>query len=239
MIRFGKRDGGEASTLNRIKNMSLSGYTTRQIAKQLNNDGDASRFGKPWCFQTVARILALEKNTAPTSGLISSLQDMLQRDPNPAGTATVMTDSKPGVDDMVFVFGSNEAGVHGAGAALDAVTNHGAIMGQGLGRQGQSYAIATKGKYTRRDGTPGIGRTLPLDVVKGYVEEFIRYAEANPTENFKITQIGCGYAGFTADQMAPLFVCVGNTDNCYFDSAWEPYLGITANGKPVKYWGTF
>jgi len=228
MIRFGKRDGGEASTLNRIKNMSLSGYTTRQIAKQLNDDGDASRFGKPWCFQTVARILAREKNAAPVApatGLLGSLQDLLQ-------VPAVPTDSKPGVDDMVFVFGSNEAGVHGAGAALDAVTNHGAIMGQGLGRQGQSYAIATKGKYTRRDGTPGIGHTLPLDVVKGYVEEFIRYAEANPTENFKISQIGCGYAGFTGDQIAPFFAAA--PDNCYFDSAWDGYLGSSK-----KYWGTF
>ena len=45
---------------------------------------------------------------------------------------------------MIFVFGSNLAGRHGAGAALCALREHGAIYGQGVGLQGNSYAIPTK-----------------------------------------------------------------------------------------------
>jgi len=230
MIRYGKKDTFEVAVLGRIRSMHQSGYTSRQIAKQLNDDDDFSRFGKPWCFQTICRILAREK-AAPATGLVDSLKDLLKVPAAPAGCPGAI-DTTQLNKGMVFVFGSNEAGVHGAGAALDAVTNHGAIMGQGLGRQGQSYAIATKGKYMRRDGSFGIGRSLPLDTVKGNIEEFIRDAEATPDEDFKVSQIGCGYAGFTADQIAPLFA--GAPDNCYFDSAWEPLLG-----SDKKYWGTF
>lgn len=128
---------------------------------------------------------------------------------------------------MVFVFGSNEAGIHGAGAALDAERLYGAIAGQGLGRQGNSYGIATKGKSSRG----GIGNPLPLDIIQAYVEDFQLYAENTPTENFRVTQIGCGYAGFTSDQLAPFFAnCPAN---CYFDKAWEPWL------PGMKFWGTF
>lgn len=48
----------------------------------------------------------------------------------------------------VFVFGSNLAGHHDGGAARAAVKKFGAIMGQGVGLQGQSYAIPT----ARQDG---------------------------------------------------------------------------------------
>lgn len=41
-------------------------------------------------------------------------------------------------DNEIFVFGSNEAGIHGAGAAKQAVKKFGAIAGNGEGRQGQS-----------------------------------------------------------------------------------------------------
>ena len=46
-------------------------------------------------------------------------------------------------DGEVFVFGSNLAGYHGGGAARIAADKFGAIFGQGIGMQGQSYAIPT------------------------------------------------------------------------------------------------
>ena len=123
---------------------------------------------------------------------------------------------------MIFVFGSNLAGIHGAGAAKDALFEHGATAGQGIGRSGNSYAIPTKGHAIR---------TLPLEEVADYIHEFIKYARSNPNEIFQVTQIGCGLAGFTSPEIAPLFY--NAPDNCCFDSSWEKWLP----GK--KFWGTY
>lgn len=123
---------------------------------------------------------------------------------------------------MIFVFGSNEAGIHGAGAARAAVVQHGAIMGQGIGRTGNAYGIPTKDRHIM---------PLPLDKVQGYVNDFVAYAAVNPDLLFQVTQIGCGLAGYSPKDIAPLFV--GSPDNCQFDTAWAPWLGDT-----VKYWGT-
>ncbi len=123
----------------------------------------------------------------------------------------------------VFVFGSNEAGIHGAGAALEARLNHGAVLGKGLGHYGNSFAIPTK---------DGVLRTLPIGAVRSYVEYFLRYAKDNPKLTFQVTCIGCGLAGFRHEQIAPLFKDA--PDNCLFDKAWQPWLPFQA-----KFWGTF
>jgi hypothetical protein len=112
----------------------------------------------------------------------------------------------------VFVFGSNHAGRHGAGAALFALQNHGAIYGQGIGLQGQSYAIPTKDYYIR---------TLSLGLIHGHVDEFIRYAKARPGVTFKVTRIGCGLAGYTDSQIAPMFKDA--PINCNLPEGWRNY----------------
>ena len=91
----------------------------------------------------------------------------------------------------VFVFGSNLQGSHGGGAAAAAVRYFGAIWGQGVGMQGQSYAIPTM-----HGG---------VEAIKPYVDEFIEYARQHPELTFLVTRIGCGIAGFKDEQMAPLF----------------------------------
>lgn len=96
----------------------------------------------------------------------------------------------------IFVFGSNEAGRHGKGAALYARQHHGAIYGQGVGRQGDSYAIPTK---------DGALRTLPIRDIQGYANAFISYACRNSNLQFKLTAIGCGLAGYKPSDIAPLF----------------------------------
>lgn len=100
------------------------------------------------------------------------------------------------MSDPVFVFGSNLAGRHGAGAALWAKQNRGAVYGLGVGRQGNSYAIPTKDMALR---------TLPLSAVEYYVAQFIAYAKNNSALTFQLTAIGCGLAGYTPDQIAPMF----------------------------------
>jgi hypothetical protein len=96
----------------------------------------------------------------------------------------------------VFVFGSNLAGRHGKGAALWARQHRGAIYGQGVGRQGISYAIPTKNHQLR---------VLPLELIRGHVDEFLRYASHYPNLRFEVTPIGCGLAGYRPDQIAPMF----------------------------------
>lgn len=84
----------------------------------------------------------------------------------------------------VFVFGSNLAGIHGAGAAELAFTKFGARWGKGWGKtSNQSYAIPTKDKRIR---------TMPLAQIQPYVDEFIGYATLNPETEFLVTKIGCG-----------------------------------------------
>ena len=99
-----------------------------------------------------------------------------------------ITELKP---NEIFVFGSNLAGAHGGGAARLAYNRFGAIMGQGVGLQGQSYAIPTM-----QGG---------VETIKPYVDEFIRFAATRQDLTFLVTQIGCGIAGFTAMEIAPLF----------------------------------
>ena len=103
-----------------------------------------------------------------------------------------------GVAEMseIFVFGSNLAGRHGKGAALYARQHHGAIYGQSVGLQGNSYAIPTKDAQLR---------TLTLDHISAYVCEFIVFVKTHPELTFRLTPIGCGLAGYKPEQIAPLF----------------------------------
>jgi len=91
----------------------------------------------------------------------------------------------------VFVFGSNLAGAHGGGAALLAYRKFGAIWGQGVGLQGQSYGIPTM-----QGG---------VETIRPYVDEFIRFAKEHTEYKFLVTRIGCGIAGFRDEEIAPLF----------------------------------
>lgn len=109
----------------------------------------------------------------------------------------------------IFVFGSNLAGRHGLGAALFARQNHGAIMGQGAGLQGDSYAIPTKNHDLK---------TLPLEVVSKYVQVFLAFAGQHPELEFHVTRVGCGLAGYKDKDVAPLFV--GAPDNCILPEGW-------------------
>lgn len=91
----------------------------------------------------------------------------------------------------IFVFGSNLRGQHAGGAARAAVEHFGAIWGQGVGLQGQSYAIPTM-----QGG---------VETIRPYVDEFIRFAKGEPGKKFLVTRVGCGIAGFSAKEIAPLF----------------------------------
>lgn len=95
-------------------------------------------------------------------------------------------------ENEIFVFGSNLDGMHGGGAARVAHMTFGAIWGQGVGLQGRSYAIPTM-----HGG---------VESIRPHVDEFITFAQEHPEMTFLVTRIGCGIAGFTDEQIAPLFI---------------------------------
>lgn len=99
----------------------------------------------------------------------------------------------------IFVFGSNIQGFHGGGAARIAHRKFGAIWGQGVGLQGQSYAIPTM------DGN--------IEPIKHYVDEFIEFTQQHPELHFFVTRIGCGIAGYTDEEIAPLFTMATKQKN--------------------------
>lgn len=115
-------------------------------------------------------------------------------------------------ENEIFVFGSNLAGMHGGGAARLARLKWGAVMGQGVGLQGRTYAIPTM------QGGP--------ETIKPYVDEFIAFAKAHPGLRFLVTEIGCGIAGFTPSQIAPLFAGAADVPNILLPARfWDVLLG--------------
>lgn len=112
----------------------------------------------------------------------------------------------------VFVFGSNLAGMHGGGAAALAL-KWGAVMGQWTGLHGQTYAIPTM-----QGG---------VETIKPYVDKFISFARNHHELKFLVTEIGCGIAGFRAEQIAPLFKTVIEHDieNIYLPASFYKALG--------------
>lgn len=102
-------------------------------------------------------------------------------------------------DNEIFVFGSNLAGSHGGGAARFAYNRFGAVWGQGVGLQGQTYAIPTM------QGS--------VETISPYVAEFISFAKLHPELTFFVTKIGCGIAGFKDEEIAPLFAAAIDVEN--------------------------
>lgn len=102
-------------------------------------------------------------------------------------------------DRPIFVFGSNLAGAHGGGSAKYAHMERGAAWGVGVGRTGGAYAIPTLDENLQQ---------IPIDEIRDYVAQFLDYARVHHDRQFEVVAIGCGIAGFTVAQMAPLFVDV-------------------------------
>lgn len=102
-------------------------------------------------------------------------------------------------DNEIFVFGSNLAGAHGGGAARIAYQKFGAVWGQGVGMHGRTYAIPTM-----HGG---------VDAISPYVDDFVAFASEHKEYKFLVTKIGCGIAGFTFEEIAPLFTKALELDN--------------------------
>ena len=116
-------------------------------------------------------------------------------------------------DGMIFVFGSNLAGLHGKGAALVAKHMYGAEQFVGEGITGSAYALPTKDRWLR---------TRNVYDVKRSVNAFLQYAKEHPDKKFFVTRIGCGLAGYHDTAIAPMFR--GASTNCSFAKQWRPFL---------------
>lgn len=121
-------------------------------------------------------------------------------------------------ENEIFVFGSNTAGIHGAGAARLAFEKFGAKWGIGFGLEGQSFAIPSKNDKIV---------TMQLAAIENYVEAFIAFAKCKPELTFMVTEIGCGLAGLTVEQMAPMFKGGIEIENIYLPARfWNHILAV-------------
>lgn len=112
----------------------------------------------------------------------------------------------------VFVFGSNLAGIHGAGAAAAARKLFAAPMGFSSGRCGRAYAIPTKDADLH---------VLPLSTIQLHVRRFVEYTHTQPDLEFFVTRVGCVLAGYSDSDIAPMFL---GAANCSFPLPWAKYL---------------
>ena len=136
---------------------------------------------------------------------------------------------------QVFCFGSNRRGAHGAGAALYARLNfgavYGAVYGQAKGLQGQSYGIITK------DLSCNVHPSVSSSEIEAQVKELYRFARANPDKEFLIAYSGVGrnLNGYTNQEMAFLFDCEIIPENVVFE---EKFAGLILNhlNENNPYW---
>lgn len=126
----------------------------------------------------------------------------------------------------VFVFGSNEAGIHGAGAARAAYDKFGAVLGQGYGFAGSSFAIPTKDKSIE---------TLPISKIKIYVDKFLIYAAEHAELDFLVTKIGTGLAGLSVEEIAPLFEDAIYINNIYLPREFHDFFNLSQSLSRFDY----
>ena len=114
-------------------------------------------------------------------------------------------------ENEIFVFGSNASGYHGGGAAAYAMRKFGAVWGQGEGLQGQSYAIPTM------EGIADMSEAI---------KRFTSFAAEHSELRFLVTRVGCGVAGYSASQIAPLFKECIPLENVALPSDFWDVLGL-------------
>lgn len=192
--------GGDSDTLACITGGIAEAFY-KEIPKEMS---DRTQKHFPRIFNQI--LASVHANTV--YGKLTNIEPLLQ--PRPANWDKRIASDRISelADGEIFVFGSNLAGQHGGGAALAAYRKFGAIWGQGVGLQGQCYAIPTM-----QGG---------VDTIKPYVDDFIEFAKTHPEMRFLVTRIGCGIAGFTDSEIAPLFKDAVAVDNIYLPKVfWQ------------------
>ena len=117
-------------------------------------------------------------------------------------------------ENEIFVFGSNAGGQHAGGAAAFAMQEFGAVWGQGEGLQGRSYAIPTM---------EGLGN------LQAAVDRFTKFAGLHPELRFLVTRVGCGIAGYSVKEIAPMFRNCARLENVALPEDFWLVLGLIMN----------
>lgn len=112
-------------------------------------------------------------------------------------------------ENEIFVFGSNIQGAHGGGAAWFAHKAFGAEWGVGEGLTGRTYALPTM------EGVASL---------KAAVNHFIACAKQHPELTFLVTAVGCGIAGYTPSEVAPLFKEATSQENVFLPQVFWEFL---------------
>lgn len=143
------------------------------------------------------------------------MQHFLPKPPSNNGfyDSSLRYDLEPGA---YFVFGSNDRGAHGKGAAADAVTQYGAHYGLGEGPAGWSYAVPTR-RYISRYNVI----TMLIEEITEAIHRFVLFTQEHQERHFFVTALGTGLAGYPHHVIAPLFK---GAINCWFPQEWRPYL---------------
>ena len=116
----------------------------------------------------------------------------------------------------IFVFGSNGRGAHFGGAAATAVKKFGAVMGQAEGLQGQSYAIDTMDSE---------------GVMDAQIQSFLDFAWNHKDLTFYLTEIGCGIAGYSPEQIAPKFAFYRSRGNVVLPESFKKVINDKKQGN--------
>jgi len=112
----------------------------------------------------------------------------------------------------IFIFGSNRAGRHGAGAAWFAYKELGAKLGVGEGMTGRCYALPTKDENVE---------TLPLSEIKKHIDNYYDFVIKAPSLVFLTTKVGTGYANLKIEDIAKLFQSYTWPSNVIFPQEFE------------------
>ena len=189
-VRIAVSLGGDSDTLACITGGIAEAYSG-EIPREIFN---AAMDRLPESFLYVLKVFEQGSFYGDRASVVGQRQDvpLSERRYTPENISSL-------AENEIFVFGSNLQGSHGGGAAAAAVRYFGAVWGQGVGMQGQCYAIPTM-----HGG---------VDAIRPYVDEFIDYAIQHPELTFLVTRIGCGIAGFKDEQMAPLFAAALDLPN--------------------------
>ena len=183
---------------NKLKERIIIPYFKKNFDMDLDMPEVMDERGMVYAEVMEAPSLGIDRMAIPDMGFIKeSVMEQKRTTPE------FITELQP---NEIFVFGSNLKGMHGGGAAYIAYRKFGAIMGQGVGLQGQSYGIPTM-----QGG---------VETIRPYVDEFIEFAKEHPELTFLVTRIGCGIAGFTDNEISPLFEKAHEVDNIVLPKGW-------------------
>lgn len=166
--------------------------------------GRPSIWGNPFNVQEHGRLACIHKyerwlcSKGPMKqiGRLKGKNLLCYCSPHPCHGDVLLEYANKTANGEIFVFGSNLAGRHGAGSAFHAYRWFGACAGVGVGLHGHSYAIPTKDERLQ---------SLSLKIIEPFAQRFVEYARAMPHLTFRLVAIGCGLAGYTPEQMAPMF----------------------------------